>query len=85
MTDKELAIELGNYINRQLTRIAALESILKENQIPHWEEDAARIAHEPLSLAVSDAHRHHLQYAIGDDTPESGLIRALYRHFVEGR
>lgn len=83
MTDKELAIELGNYINRQLTKIAALESILMEHDIPHWREDAERIAEEPAFLQLSSAHTVQLQYSIADDIPESELIRALYRHFVE--
>jgi hypothetical protein len=83
MTDKELAIELANYINRQLTRIAALESILKTHDIPEWREDAARISQEPAFLQLSDEHTVHLQYSISDGIPESELIRALYRHFVE--
>jgi hypothetical protein len=83
MTDKEMAIQLGDYVNRKLRRITALESILKENQIPGWEEDAVRIAHEPLALAATDAHIHHLQYSISDTTPESELIRALHHLFVE--
>lgn len=83
MTDNEMAIELGNYINRQLTRIAALEAILKAHDIPQWQKDAKLIAQEPASLAVTDAHIRHLQYSISDGTPESELIRTLYRHFVE--
>jgi hypothetical protein len=83
MTDREMTIQLANYINRQLIRIAALESILKKNQIPDWQEDAERIAHEPPSQGTTDAHRHHLQYSIPDDTPESMLIRALHRYFLE--
>jgi len=83
MTDREMALGLGEYINRQLTRIAALESILKENQIPDWREDAARLSREqPLSPHISDAHIHHLQYSIPIGTPESELIQALHRHFV---
>ena len=78
-----MALSLGDYINRQLTRIAALEAILSENQIPHWQEDAQRVAYEqPLSLHISDAHIQHLQYAVSGETPESELILALYRHFV---
>jgi hypothetical protein len=83
MTDQELAIQLGNYINRQLTRIAALESALMAHEIPDWREDAERIAQEPASLAVSAAHSHHIQYSISGDTPESALIRSLHRLYVE--
>jgi hypothetical protein len=83
MTDREMALGLGDYINRKLTWIAALESIINRNQIPQWREDAERVVHEqPLSPHISDAHIHHLQYAIPDGTPESELIRALYCHFV---
>jgi hypothetical protein len=60
MTDREMALGLGEYINRQLTRIAALESILKAHEIPEWREDAVRIVHEPAFLAAADAHIHHL-------------------------
>lgn len=83
MTDKEMAIELGNYINRQLTEIAALKSVLKAHDVPEWEEETAQTEHDPAFQQVSDEHTLHLQYSISDDTPESELIRALYRHFVE--
>jgi hypothetical protein len=83
MTDREMALSLGDYINRQLTRIAALESILKRNQILHWQEDVESVAQEqPLSPHISDAHTHQLQYSIPTDTPESKLSQARQQHFV---
>jgi hypothetical protein len=82
MTDREMAFAVGEYINQQLTRIAALESILKAHDVPEWREDAARILHEPAFLAVADAHIRHLQYSIPDDTPESKLIHVLHGHFA---
>ncbi len=83
MTDKEMAIELGEYINRRLTRIAALESVLKAHEVPEWQEEAAQIEQKPAFQQVSDEHTLHLRYSISDDTPESGLIRALYHRYVE--
>jgi hypothetical protein len=83
MTNREMAIELADCINRHLRRIAALESILDRHEIPHWKEDALTIVHEPFYLRISESDIRLLQYAIGDDTPEAELIQTLYRHFVQ--
>jgi hypothetical protein len=91
MTDKEMALELGEYINRLLMRISTLEGVFTEYRITGedghrrelpWKEDAKRIAQEPAFLDLSDAQSRGLLQAVGDDIPESQLICSLHRHFV---
>ncbi len=92
MTDKEMALALGEYIVQLLGRISALESVFMEHRITNpdgnrveisWKDDANRIAREAAALELSAAQSRSLQQAIGAGTPKSELIRSLYRHFVE--
>jgi hypothetical protein len=91
MTDKEMALGLGEYIVHLLGRIHALEGVFPEYRITGedghrrelpWKEDAARIALEPAVRELSDVQLRSMQDAVSGDIPESHLIRALYRHFV---
>lgn len=91
MTDREMALALGEYIVRLLGRIHALEGVFCEYRITApdghrvelpWRKDAKKVAQEPSALELSDAQLRSLRGAIDGETHESGLIRAMYRHFV---
>jgi len=91
MTDREMALGLGEYIVRLLGRIAALEGVFTEYRVPQrdgrqvelpWKEDSKRVAQESGALEISAARLRSLHHAVGDGTLESELIRALHRHFV---
>jgi hypothetical protein len=91
MTDQAMALALGDYINGLLERITALEglfteySLVREDghrvEIP-YRDLVKKILHEDAFRRLADGQYDSLRQAIGDGTPESELIRALYRHFV---
>ena len=91
MTDREMALGLGEYIVKLLRQISALQGAFTEYRITSddghrieipWKRDVKRIAGEPAALEVVAAQLRSLHEAIGDGIPESELIRALHRHFV---
>lgn len=91
MTDREMALGLGEYIVGLLRRISALQGVFTEYRVPTedgrrieipWKEDEKRMATEPAALEIVAAQLRSLREAVGDETPESQLLRALYRHFV---
>ncbi len=92
MTDKEMALALGQYINSLLQKIAALEGVFPEYRITNhegrrveipWKEDVKRIAQEESFRRLSDAQSDALLRAIGDETQPSDLIRALCRTYLQ--
>ena len=91
MTDKEMALAMGQYINSLLTKISALEGVFLEYRITDqdgrrreipWREDLMRVAQEPAFREVSAARSDGLLRAIGDEHQASALIRALCRHYL---
>lgn len=92
MTDKEMALALGEYIVNLIGRIHALEGTFLEYRVTNeeghrveipWKEDSKRIALEPAVRDLSDAQLRYMRESIGDETQGSDLIRALYSHFVK--
>ena len=92
MTDREMALALGSYINSLWQKIAALEGVFLEYRIINeqghrveipWREVAARIAQEPSFLDSSRAQSDALLRAIGAETQLSALIRALCKHYLQ--
>ncbi len=92
MTDKEMALALGQYINSLLQKISALEGAFLEYRITDetglrkeipWREDVKRIVQEESFRRLSDAQRTALLQAIGDETQALPLIRALCRHYLQ--
>lgn len=88
MTDREMALALGEYIAQLLRRITILEGIVIEHGIVtpdrnSWEDLIKLVSHRDEIQRVFLAQLHGLEQAVPDGTPESELIRALYQHFVE--
>ncbi|HEX3438416.1 MAG TPA: hypothetical protein VHT24_16725 [Pseudacidobacterium sp.] len=90
MTDKEMALALGQYINSLLQKISGLEGIFAEYRITDheghrieipWREDLKRISQEPSFRQLSDAQSDAPLLAISDETEASALIRALCRNY----
>ncbi len=93
MSDREMALGLGEYIVKLLRQISALQGVFTEYRITSddghrieipWKQDVKRIAGEPAALDVVAVQLRSLHEAIGDGTHESELIRALYHHFIGG-
>lgn len=91
MTDKEMALRLGNFIIKLQREIEALEQVFAEckvetpqgkREIP-FRQIANEIAHEVSFLKVSAARQRDLREAVGAETQCLGLIRALYCQFLE--
>jgi hypothetical protein len=92
MTDKEMALALGHYINSLLEKIAAQQGVFLEYRVMNdeghrveipWREDLKRVAQEPTFRDLSAAQSSALLQAIGDETQGSSLIRALCRHYLQ--
>jgi hypothetical protein len=92
MTDKEMVLALGNYINSLLAKRAALEGAFLNYRIPNeegrqvelpWKEDVKRIEQEESFRRLSGAQSDSLLQAIGDETQPSDLIRALCKHYLQ--
>jgi hypothetical protein len=92
MTDKEMALALGQYINSLLQKISALQGVFLEYRITDneghrveipWREDLNRVVQESSFRDLSDAQCCALLRAIGDETQASPLIRALCRHYLQ--
>jgi hypothetical protein len=89
MTNKEMAIELGNKMIQLQGQIEVLEGIFMEykitgpdghhREIP-WKELAISIANEPGSLLVADARTQQLHDALQDATDATSLT-SLYQTF----
>jgi len=92
MTDREIAIRIGNYINGLIQRIVVYEGVFIEYRLPTelgareipFREDAKRIAQEPSLIELADARRDGLLAAIGSETESSALIRILQNQFLDG-
>lgn len=91
MTDREMALAIGEYIIRLQRQVSALEGAFLDyrintpegrREIP-FREVAARVAQEQGFLEVSAVQRQGLHQAIGHETHASSLIRALHREFLE--
>jgi hypothetical protein len=93
MTDREMALALGHYVNSLLQKVSALEGAFLEYRVTNeqgqrveipFREDVKRIEKEESFQRLSGAQSASLLQAIGDETQPSALIRALCRHyFVE--
>ena len=92
MTDQEIAIRLGNYINGLIQQIVVYEGVFMEYRAPTptgqreipFREDARRIAQEESLIQIADERRAALLQAIGDETQSSALIRILQEQFLDG-
>lgn len=91
MTDREMALKLGNYIIKLQREISALQGVFTEyridtpqgrREIP-WRSQAEKIAQEEGPMQVAAAQQYSLLQAIGHETDGSVLIRALHREFLE--
>lgn len=91
MTDREMVIQLGNYIIKLQRDISALEGVFTEYRIDTLEgrreipykEMAKKIAQEEGPQQIAVEQRRSLLEAIGNETQGSALIRGLYREFLE--
>jgi hypothetical protein len=89
MTDREMALALGNYINELLAKIAAMEAVLAERRVTdpqgriQWRDDVSRVLLDPASRRLSDAQSRVLLQTVGDETQASALIRALCRNYFQ--
>lgn len=92
MTDREMAIQLGNYIIKLQSDISALEGVFTEYRISNpdghlreipYREVARKIALEEGPQQIAVEQRNSLIQAIGDETHDSSLIRKLYGEFLE--
>jgi hypothetical protein len=92
MTDNDMALRLGEYINSLLEEIAALKGVFLEyrietpagrREIP-VEEMKKRVSLEAGFREVCDAQRRGLLQAIEHETQASALIRSLCRHYFPG-
>jgi hypothetical protein len=91
MTDREMALSLGQYINRLIEKVTLYEGVFLEYRVTDfdgrkveipWRADAKRIAQEQPFRDLADRQSSELRQVVGDDIPESGLIRALHHHYV---
>ena len=91
MTDREMALKLGNYILKLHRELSALQGVFTEyrimtpegrREIP-WRSQAEHIAQEEGALLVAAEQQRSLLRAIGDETQGSALIRGLYREFLK--
>lgn len=89
MTDREMAIALGEYITRLRRRIEILKAILIERgivapgKVP-WEELAKLIPDEEEEIQrLFSSQLDELRKELSDQTPASEVIRILHRSFVE--
>lgn len=91
MTEREMALSLGNYVIKLQNRILVYEGVFMEYRIntPHgpreipFRDDAKRIAQEDALKQIAVEQRNALLQDIGDETHGSELIRALCRQFLE--
>jgi hypothetical protein len=91
MTDKEMALALGDYIIKLQLEKRALEGAFLEYRISTPEgrreipfrQVAARIAQEEGLQEIASQQRHGLLQEVATGTPDSALIRGLYRQFLE--
>lgn len=92
MTDQEIAIRLGNYINDLIHKSIVYEGVFMEYRISTstgnrelpFRDDARRIAQEEALIEIADVRRSELLQAIGDETQASALIRILQEQFLDG-
>ena len=85
-----MTINLGRYIVRLQQRIKALEGVFTEYwlsvpqrpEVP-WGEIVNRNEQDANIQQVASAQQHSLLQAIDAESQDSGLIRALYREFLE--
>lgn len=87
MTDRELAIALGEYIVRLRRRIEILKAIVIERGIvapdqASWEDLAKLTPREDEILRLSSSQLDELRKALSDQTPASEVIRVLHSHFL---
>ena len=91
VTDREMVVALGEYINSLLGSISDLEKTFTNYRIPNdegfpvelpWREDAKLVAMEEGQIEISAHQRSDVLAAIGDETLASGLIRALHDHYL---
>jgi hypothetical protein len=79
MTDRDIALALGDYINNLLAKIEALRTLIPDYQ----EDDLKRIMQDPAFRRISDGQSSALLHAIGDKTQASDLIHALGRNYFQ--
>jgi hypothetical protein len=79
MTDKEMTLALGHYINSLLAKIAAMQSLIPDCQ----QDDVNRIQQEPAFRRLSDRQSSALLQAVGDCTQAPDLIRSLCKHYLQ--
>jgi hypothetical protein len=89
MTDREMVLALGKYINGLLVEIETLKGVMDciaQNPAPpretSLEEMKRRVLEDEAFQRTVAAHRNALLHALGRETEASALIRAFHNHFV---
>ena len=88
MTDREMALALGEYINGLLVEIETLNGVvdsMAQNPVPprevSLEEMKRRVSEDETFQRTVAAHRNALLHALGRETEAPALIQALCRNY----
>jgi predicted exporter len=79
MTDRDVAIALGEYINSLLAYISALQTLMPDYQ----QDDIKKVLQNDEFYRLSAGQRATLMQSIGDETQASSLLHALSRNFSQ--
>jgi len=92
MTNKDMAIQIGEEINRLRSRIDALEGLMLNYRVMNsdnhqveipWRRDLVRVEAEPSHQELIHERSERWQAAIDAATYESDLIQVLWKSYCQ--